>query len=402
MDPTPGCREAKSQGSQDAGNSSCDDFPYPRVLFLNWRDLGHPEGGGAEQFAEQVATGLADRLGPVTLLSASYPGAPPRRVTGRLTSLHRGGRFTVYAQGLLEIVRHARRYDVIVDVQNGVPFWAPVVTRRPVIRVVHHVHREQWSTVFGPRLARLGWWLESRVATAVYRRCTTVTVSHETARELIALGTPPEQIRVIYSGNVRPTAMPDLGRLRRTEAPSIVVLGRLVPHKRVELAIDAVGRLRREGVPVTATIIGHGYWEGALRARAQECGVDEAVSFLGFVPEAVKHEVLARSWVHVLPSVKEGWGLAVIEAGMHGTPSIAFRAAGGPAESILDGTSGLLVDDEAAFGLALHSLLTDHEERERLGTAARAYASTFSWATTTEGMDKCVRDVLTTPDQRAS
>ena len=49
-----------------------------------------------------------------------------------------------------------------------------------------------------------------------------------------------------------------------------------------------------------------------------------------------------------LPSLKEGWGLVVGEAGMHGTPTVAYRCAGGTRESIEDGVSGLLVDDHGA------------------------------------------------------
>ena len=80
----------------------------------------------------------------------------------------------------LLVGRH--RSDVVVDVQNGVPFLSPLVTGRPVVNLVHHVHREQWPVVFGPLVARLGWWVGARLAPAIYRRSTTSRCRRRPAR----------------------------------------------------------------------------------------------------------------------------------------------------------------------------------------------------------------------------
>ena len=67
----------------------------------------------------------------------------------------------------------------------------------------------------------------------------------------------------------------------------------------------------------------------------------------------------------LLPSVKEGWGLAIMEAAAQGTPTLAYRSAGGVTESIVDGETGLLVDDLGPDG---HDRTTSvrHAERRRL------------------------------------
>ena len=77
--------------------------------------------------------------------------------------------------------------DVIVDVQNGLPFWTPLLGK-PVVNVTHHVHREQWGQVFGPRRAGVGWWLESRLAPRVYRHSRYFAVSDAVRR--LRLPTP--------------------------------------------------------------------------------------------------------------------------------------------------------------------------------------------------------------------
>jgi glycosyltransferase involved in cell wall biosynthesis len=126
--------------------------------------------------------------------------------------------------------------------------------------------------------------------------------------------------------------------------------------------------------------VGSGWWEAELREHAQSQGAGESVVFEGHVDEERKHEIYERAWLLALPSLKEGWGLVVGEAGMHGTPTVAYRAAGGTRESVADEVSGVLVDDEAGFTAALGRLLEDTEERQRLGLGARQLSHTFTWA----------------------
>jgi glycosyltransferase involved in cell wall biosynthesis len=373
-----------------------------RVLLLNWRDSGHPEGGGAESFLERMASGLA-RLGhDVTVRCAWYPGAASTEVIDGVRYARRGGRFSVYPRTALYLARHRRRFDVVVDVQNGFPFWTPLFTRARVVNVTHHLHREQWQVIFGPVVGRLGWWLESRVAPVVYGGCRYLTVSGATRADLIGLGIAAQRVRVVYSGVDAPVLPVDADSWPRSPEPSLVVLGRLVPHKRVELALTALADLRRAYPDVTLTVIGQGYWEPALRELAASLGVAEQVRFAGFVDDMTKHRLLARAWLHVMPSVKEGWGLAVIESAAHGTPTVAFRSAGGTQESVLDGTTGLLVDDEAEFVAAARRLIDDDALRGRLGHEARVHAARFSWPAAVEVFEQELREVAGLPPRVAA
>ena len=80
-----------------------------------------------------------------------------------------------------------------------------------------------------------------------------------------------------------------------------------------------------------------------------------------------------------LPSLKEGWGLVVGEAAMHGTPTVAYRSAGGTQESIDDQVSGLLVDTFPEFVAALRRILVDSQTRSRLVEGAREHSGRFTW-----------------------
>jgi glycosyltransferase involved in cell wall biosynthesis len=351
-----------------------------RVLLLSWRDSGHPEGGGSEQYGESMAAGLAAQGHQVTILTARYPGSAAEEKVDGYRVLRAGGRFTVYLRSLLRVLlRRAGQFDVVVDVQNGTPFFARLVTRRPVVVLCHHVHRDQWGIVFGGTrsgdvLAALGWWLESRVAPLVQRSCRYVTVSEVSKLDLIDLGVRAENITIVHNGTPPPLPGTD-----RSETPEIVVLGRVVPHKRVDHAVRAVAALQQELPDLRLTVLGHGWWSEALRAEVERCGVTDRVDLVGYVDEAVKHELLSRAWVMATPSVMEGWGLCVVEAASHGTPSVAYRSAGGLAESVVHGSTGLLVeDDEAAYTSALRELLVDTGLRLRMGAEARNHARLFT------------------------
>jgi glycosyltransferase involved in cell wall biosynthesis len=215
----------------------------------------------------------------------------------------------------------------------------------------------------------------------VYRRTRYVTVSDATHRELVGLGVPASRISIIHNGT---DAVAGDGVVRSV-SPRVVVLGRLVPQKRVEIAVSAVAALRPRLPGLHLDIVGAGWWEPQLRAHVEHLGLADAVTFHGHVSEAEKHRLLARAWVHAMPSLKEGWGLVVVEAGVHGTPTLAFRDAGGPADSVRDGVTGILVDgpaddlSSAPFTRALDTLLTDPRRRADMAAAAQAWVSRFRW-----------------------
>lgn len=365
-----------------------------RILLLNWRDARHPEGGGSEKYLEEVARGLVGRGHRVTVRTARYPGALGDEVVDGVRYVRRGGRYTVYARALLALAMGRHRSDVVVDVQNGVPFLSPLVVPTPVVNLVHHVHREQWPEVFGPLVARFGWWLESRVAPAVYRACPYVTVSEASRTELVGLGVGRDRISLVHNGTDT-VADPHVAK---AAVPTIVVLGRIVPQKRIELALEAMAALLPDVPDLRLQVVGSGYWESTVREEVRRLGLQSRVTITGHVSEAEKHRILAEAWVLAVPSLKEGWGLVVVEAGVHATPSVAFRDAGGLRESVRDGETGLLVDGGIAeLTAALRSVLLDDDLRLRLGANAVTWARHFRWVETVrrfeEVLDAAVRGV---------
>jgi glycosyltransferase involved in cell wall biosynthesis len=343
---------------------------------MSWRDCWNPEGGGAEVYLEQVAHGLVERGAEVTVFTAAYDGGAPDETVDGIRYVRRGGKLSVYLWGMLLLLTgRLGRPDIVVDVQNGLPFFARLVTRRPVVVLVHHVHREQWPVVYPGLTGRVGWWIESRLAPWLYRHCQYVAVSLATRDELTRHGVSPGRVAVVHNGtDLGVDAHPD-----KSAYPSICVVGRLVPHKRVEHAIDAAVRLREDVDGLRLTVVGSGWWHDELVSYAAERDAGDTVEFLGHVDDETKQHVYERSWVLAVPSLKEGWGLVITEAGRCGTPSVAYRAAGGTTESIVDGVSGLLVDDQAEFDDRLRQVLEDEVLRKQLGEGAYWHAAAHTW-----------------------
>jgi glycosyltransferase involved in cell wall biosynthesis len=361
-----------------------------RVAVVSWRDTTHPEGGGSERYIERIAADLVADGCDVEIYCSRHSGVARRTHRDGITFRHAGGRWTVYPWALLGLLVArllGRGPDVVVDVHNGIPFFARAVAGCPVVVLVHHVHREQWRVVFGGQLAAIGWWLESWVSPRAHRGCQYVAVSEVTRRELAELGVDDQAIAVVHNGT-RPGPP---GEPVRTAAPSLVVLGRLVPHKRVEHALVTVQRLRQEFPGLTLTVIGEGWWRASLEQEACRLGVADRVTFTGFVDEATKESLLARSWLKLAPSVKEGWGLMVVEAAVHGVPAVAYRSAGGLAESIHDGSTGLLVEDLEDLVATTRRLLRDDALRQALGAAAREHVTKYSWRTASTSMHLLLR-----------
>jgi glycosyltransferase involved in cell wall biosynthesis len=404
-----------------------------RLTILNWRDTTHPEGGGSERYVERIASGLSEQGWQVVVRCARYPGSARLEHRNGFVLRRAGGPLTVYPRAVLGLVVDRglrRRNDVVLEVQNGVPFLARPFAGCRVVILVHHVHREQWPVALGPVGARIGWWLESRLAPWVNRGLRYVTVSDVSRRELTQLGVDPTAISVVHNGvdplpgtrsavgavtaqgagpvadgpvlpdadgpalpDADVPALPDADgpALPDADGPVLVVLGRLVPHKRVEHALVLAARLAPRHPGLRLRVVGDGWWRKRLVDQARRLGIADITEFLGFVSEARKHEILTGSTVLLAPSLKEGWGLMVVEAAQHGVPSVAYRDAGGLSESIVDGATGILVDDIEEMVRATERLLTDPELRQQMGEAARKRANGFNWHASTLAFAEVLR-----------
>jgi glycosyltransferase involved in cell wall biosynthesis len=355
-----------------------------RVLFVTWRDLAHHQAGGSELVADRLLTGLRERGYEVALLS----GTP--LASHEYPAVASGGTYSQYLIAPLVYWRRFRGWDVVVDVDNGIPFFAPLWRRGPVICLVHHVHTDQWALYFPKAIAWFGRWLESRGMPFVYRHSLFVAVSDSTKRSLVELGIAPERIRTAPNGI---DAIGPSPQSPRSEGPLFLSLGRLVPHKRVELLLDVWEKVR----PVTGgklVIVG----EGPERARLERLAGPD-VEFTGFVPDDERVAWLDRAWFLVHTTMHEGWGMTVMEGAVRGTPSIALDVVG-LRDSIVDDRTGVLVESTDDLAQAWIDLALDAPRRERYSEGARGWAAEHSWDRAVDTVAELVDAAAARPGRR--
>jgi len=281
-----------------------------------------------------------------------------------------GGTFTQYLRAPGAYLRHARGADVLIDVENGIPYFSPLWRRKPTVCLVHHVHRDQWRMRFPGPVAHAGWWMERALMPRLYRNF--LAVSPSTAAALADLGIPADRIRTLPEGVDIPAAGP-----RPASEPRFLVLGRLVPHKRVDLVLRAWDHVRPR-VGGTLVIAGDGPERRALEAQA---GV--GVQFLGMISDTEKAHELQKAWLLVHGAAHEGWGLVLMEAAAAGIPSLAMDAPG-VRDAVVDGQTGVLAHTEDAFVQAWIDLAFDVSRRQRLGADGRTRAREYSWERTVD------------------
>ena len=168
-----------------------------------------------------------------------------------------------------------------------------------------------------------------------------------------------------------------------TERPVVLFVGRLIGVKRVDLLIEAAGRLRGAAAEPAVWIAGDGADRGELMALARERGLSE-VRFLGSVPTADLAGLYAAADLFVLPSDHEPWGAVTLEAAACGLPIVVSdRVGAGP--DVVDTENGGVfpAGDAGALAALLGSLLADPAGLRRMGGLSSERMRTL-------GPDRCV------------
>ncbi|MFI6625538.1 glycosyltransferase family 4 protein [Streptomyces sp. NPDC050528] len=339
--------------------------PQPRrIVFLAHRDLDNPQAGGSELLVDRLADGLTQLGHQVTLLC----GGPASYRDYRVISA--GGAYGHFLRARTAFTQQVGACDLLVEVCNGMPYFAPVWHHGPTLRLVNHVHTDLWKMRFGGPMApaaRIGRRLEHWALTGAQHHGLLVAVSPSTAHALRGIGVERDRIRVVHNGVEEPGP-----RGERSPEPLFVAVGRLVEYKRIDLLLRLWERVR----PVTGgrlVIVG----DGPERERLERLA-GPGVEFTGHVSEARKHELLCAAWLLLHPSALEGWGLVVTEAAVRETPAIAFDVPG-LRDSVVDGETGVLARGESSFAAAWCTLALSGLRREVMGVAARDRAGRYRW-----------------------
>lgn len=205
-------------------------------------------------------------------------------------------------------------------------------------------------------------------------------VRHAPPVKSIHLGTDPSYFRRDR----------DTGAIRKrfglADAPVLLTIARLVPHKGQDVAIRAVASLRESHPGLRYLIVGGGPFGPRLRALVRELGVDDMVVFAGNLTDDEIAEAYATATIYLGLSRQqgttvEGFGISFSEAASSSLVSIGGDS-GGVRSAVRDGETGIIVppEDSEAVAAAIRSLLDDPAKREAMGARARqAVESHYNW-----------------------
>ncbi len=354
------------------------------ILILNWRDPKNPESGGAEIVTLIHAKAWITAGHRVTWFTSRFNGCRKREIIDGIEYIRKGTNRTVRLYAPFFYLTHFKTFDIIIDEIHGLPFYTPLYVRKPIIVFIHEVADEIWDTMYPFPINVLGKIVEL-LSFIFYRNISFWTDATSTINELAAHGIPKSHCLAIPCPitNSSVSKMP-----KKEDAPTFLFVSRVVKMKGIEEIIRAF-RLISDQLPnARLWIVGKGedtYIQKLIRL-SNDLGIQKKhIHFFGQVPEAKKLELMKRAHLLLHASVKEGWGLVVLEAGSQGTPTIAYNVSG-LRDTVKDGETGVIVTHNTPEELAKASIKI-FRDKKRYTTFQKnglAFVRTFTWKKATE------------------
>lgn len=348
-----------------------------RILIFNWRDTKHVWAGGAEVYVHELGKRWVKKGNQVTIFCSSDRRSPRRETIDGVDIIRRGGFFTVYVwAAAYYFLRFKGHFDIIIDCENGVPFFTPLYAKEKIFLLIHHVHQEVFRKGLPYPAYLIATFLEQILMPFVYRNIQILTVSPSSKADILGHRMTKKEPIIIYNGV-------DLEKMKpgkKTKNPTVLYLGRLKDYKSVPVLLKAAKNIIAD-IPTTRFIIaGDGPDKNKLVRLTKKLDLDSHVEFLGRVSEETKIALYQKSWVLVNPSLMEGWGITTIEANACATPAIGSNVPG-LRDAIKNPHSGILVPygnvDE--FSKAIKKIITDSNLRKQMMRDSVEWAKKFDW-----------------------
>ncbi len=358
-----------------------------RILVLNWWDINNPKAGGAEVYIQEVFSRIAKMGYEVTLFCSEFPGSKKVEKIRGIKVIREGPFWLININTLLWYYKNHNKFDLTIDFTNKILYFTPLYVRqKPHFAIALDVFGEMLVKEFG----YLGHFMAyfQRLILKLYKSTNFITTSKGTKSELIEVGIKPEKIKIIYQGTDAKKFHPG----EKSITPLIIYVGRLQKYKRVDLAIMAFKRMINCQKDLKFVIVGTGKDLPRLMTIVKKENLQQKVKFLGFISEKEKVAIYQRAWLNVQPSIKEGWGLSVLEAGDCGVPTLAADVPG-LREAVIDGKTGWLFEKNNLndFSQKLKKLLLNKNLLNKIGNTALIHSRKFTWDKTAKEIEKEIR-----------
>lgn len=347
------------------------------ILILNWRDPKHPLAGGAEISLLEHAKVWQKKGNTIAWFSSAFPGSPEKEEIEGMTVVRKGNHYTVHVWcAIYFFLGKLPKVDVAIDSFHFLPFFSPLYLRVPVIGLINEVAKETWFKNISFPFSLMGY-LAEPLFFLPYRRSKFIAGSASCKDDLLKMGIKKENIQVVPHGIriIKSTK-------KKEYTPTIIFLSRISKDKGIEDALKAIAIVKKNVPSLKFWIVGKAENEtylSKIKNMLKNLKLESSSKMLGFISEEKKFELLKRAWILIHPSIREGWGLNVIEANAMGTPAVGYNVSG-LKDSIQDGKTGILTEtNPKSLARGIENLILDMEKYAELARAAIKWSEGFSW-----------------------
>ena len=368
------------------------------ILILNWKDIKHPQVGGAEIIVYELAKRMVEKGDRVTWFCRSFKGGNKKDNIEGIEIVRRGSLYSVYIHAVLYYLLLKKKPDIVIDMSNTIYWQTPLWVRKSkIIAYLNQLAKEVFDWEYSPFLAKLGKIIE-KLQYATYKKITFICYANSTKRDLIDYGIPGKNIHTFPLGLDHTRYKPG----KKSKYPLFLCVSRLVRMKRTDLAIEAFAQVVKEYKSARLAIVGYGYERGRLEKSVDEMKLGKSVYFVDknnlFFTKSVKDQkvkIMQRAWCLLFPSVKEGWGMTVTECAACGTPSIVTDVTG-LRDSVIKDKTGIIVSaNPSAYEIARQMMMLIENDRMREGFSKNAieWAGEFNWERSFEEFYSLIKEL---------
>lgn len=348
------------------------------ILILNWRDPKNPKSGGAEIVTLGHAKGWVKAGHKVTWFTSKFKNSKDEETIEGVDIVRWGSSVTVFLFAPFFYLFSGRKFDLVIDEIHGIPFFTPFYVRKPKIAFIHEVAGEIWDYMYPFPINIIGKLIES-LYFRLYSGIKFWTDADSTIDDLVKYGIKKENCTVINC----PIINKSLSELPIKEKnPTFIFVSRIVKMKGVEEVIRAFLQISRGISAPNLWIVGNGdkKYIKKIKKRIEYFASSSRIKFFGYVSESQKLELMKKAHLLLHASVKEGWGLVVIEAASQATPSVVYDVSG-LRDSVLNGKTGVILRKNSSEEMAKEviSLLKNKARYRGYQVNALKWAKSLDW-----------------------
>lgn len=351
------------------------------ILLLSWKDIDHPKAGGAELYIHEIAIRFVKDGHDVTFITSAFDGGNAKaEIDGVNVIRVRGGRFLHNFSVLYYYLKNLRnKFDVVIEAVNTAPYFVTLFGKeKHRFQLYHQLAREVWMYETPGLLGYVGRYILEPVSLWMQSlsKAGILTVSESSKKDLIRAGFSENRISILSEGS-KTVGLESLDlSLPKYGDFTVLYMGNMRSMKRPEEIIRGF-KMFVEKLPTAKLIVAGGGTSKRfefLKQLVVELDIQKSVTFIEKPSDEERDELYQRSHVVSMTSVREGWGIIIIEAGRFGTPAVVYDIEG-LRDAVIDGETGYVVGNERHLELAdaYEKLALDSGSYNRISAKAFEY-----------------------------